>query len=371
MYQRVYYVNGRAYPRYYNPYMYHGVELAVYAPPRYYAPAFYGWAYNPWAVPVAYSFGFAAAPWYGFYGGYFAPYPVYAGPAFWLTDYMVAKTLEDAYAAQAQAQAQQQAVASQAVLTPDVKQQIAEEVKRQISLENAEVAQAQTGVPDEHTSSIEHMLRDNTSHVYVVATGLTVNSAAGQCAVTEGDVLQLNPQTLNGDVANLVVLASKGQDCQKGSMVSVGVADLQDMQNHMRETIDQGMGQLQASQGRGGLPALPASASAPPMDSLFAKAAPPPDPNGATQVAQEWDAGTKAEQTAVNDAVGERQPAVAQTPAPQANPGTVSLGQSMADVQASQGRPVGASRPTPGTVVYTYSNGSVVTFTNGRVTSMQ
>ena len=50
----------------------------------------------------------------------------------------------------------------------------------------------------------------------------------------------------------------------KGDTVSVTMADLQDMQNHMRETIDQGMGELQAKQGKGGLPALPPSANVPP-----------------------------------------------------------------------------------------------------------
>jgi hypothetical protein len=33
------------------------------------------------------------------------------------------------------------------------------------------------------------------------------------------------------------------------------LTDLQEMQNHMRETIDQGLQDLQAKQGKGGLPA--------------------------------------------------------------------------------------------------------------------
>ena len=50
--------------------------VEAYAPAYYYAPAFYGWAYNPWPAPIAYSWGFAAVPWYGYYGGYFTPWPV-------------------------------------------------------------------------------------------------------------------------------------------------------------------------------------------------------------------------------------------------------------------------------------------------------
>ena len=70
-------------------------------PPRYYPVGFYGRAYNPWAAPIAYSWGWGAAPWYGFYGAYFTPYPVYPSAAFWLTDYLIATSLQAVYAAQA------------------------------------------------------------------------------------------------------------------------------------------------------------------------------------------------------------------------------------------------------------------------------
>lgn len=381
MYQRTYYVNGVGYPRYYNPYMYGGVELAVYAPPSYYAPAFYGYAYAPWGVPVVYNFGFAAAPWYGYYGGYFTPYPVYASPSLWLTDYMVAKSLEESYQAQqAQAQQMQQAPPA-AALTPDVKAQIAEEVRRQIALENSEVAQAQAGVPDPASSGIARMLSDNTSHVFVVASDLTLTSAVGQCYVTEGDVLQLTPQAAGGEFANLVVMASKGQDCQKGNTVSVGVADLQDMQNHMRQTIDQGLGQLQASQGKAGLPPLPPSAAGQPVDSAYAKVAPPPDPNGAQQVSQEWDAGSKAEQAPVNDVVAGGPGSVGAPAAPgaqpapaaaQADPGSIAMGQSLAEVEAIMGKPSFIAKPAVGKVLYVYKDLNVkVTFTNGKVSNIE
>ena len=65
------------------------------------------------------------------------------------------------------------------------------------------------------------------------------------------------PGQSNGAVANVVVLASKGQDCPKGATVTVQLQDLQEMQNHMRETIDQGLQTLQSRQGQGGLPPLP------------------------------------------------------------------------------------------------------------------
>jgi hypothetical protein len=68
-------------------------------PAYYYPPAFYGWAYNPWPAPAPYVWGWGAALWYGYYGAYFRPYPVYPSAAYWLTDYMVAASLQEAYAA--------------------------------------------------------------------------------------------------------------------------------------------------------------------------------------------------------------------------------------------------------------------------------
>ena len=66
-------------------------------------------------------------------------------------------------------------------------------------------------------------------------------------------------------------------------MASVRFQDLQEMQNHMRETIDGGLDQLQAKAGQGGLPAAPPGANAPPVQSAFAPIAPPPDPNVASE----------------------------------------------------------------------------------------
>src|ERR1035437_5235820 len=65
---------------------------------------------------------------------------------------------------------------------------------------------------------------------------------------------------------------------------TLALSDLQEMQNHMRETIDQGLKELQAKQGKGGLPAAPPSATTAPEEVAFAKDAPPLDPNGSTEI---------------------------------------------------------------------------------------
>ena len=84
---------------YYRGYSFHGASINVYAPVRYYPAGFYGWAYNPWGVPVAYAWGFRGNPWFGYYGFYFAPYPVYSNASLWLTDYMISNDLAAAYEA--------------------------------------------------------------------------------------------------------------------------------------------------------------------------------------------------------------------------------------------------------------------------------
>jgi hypothetical protein len=98
-YARTSYDHGVARSGVYRGYSYGGRTYYGYQPPAYYHPAFYGWAASPWPGPVAFgaaAWGWAGAPWYGYYG--FTPYPFYAGPAFWLTDYLVAANLQAAYA---------------------------------------------------------------------------------------------------------------------------------------------------------------------------------------------------------------------------------------------------------------------------------
>jgi hypothetical protein len=295
---RTYYANGAVYSRFYRPYSWRGFALNVYAPGFYYAPAYYGWAYHSWAAPVVYGgWGWAGRPWYGYYGGWFAPYPRYAGPAFWLTDYLVSQTLMAAY----QERAAELAAARMNYaepMSPAVKDLVAAEVQRQLALENSEATPgaAQTP-PDPGSSGIARMLSDGQPHVFVVSDGLNVTAANGECTVTEGDVLQLlGPIQDGAQAADLTVLATKGQDCSRGSAVQVQVADLQEMQNHMRETLDQGLADLQKKQGQGGIPSAPQSATAAPQQTAYAAIAPPPDPNVSTTLSQQTQEADQAEQ---------------------------------------------------------------------------
>jgi hypothetical protein len=324
-------------------------------------------------VPIAYGWGWAANPWYGYYGGWFSPYPTYAGPAFWLTDYLVSQTLAAAYQERA-AEAAAAANFAATPMTPDVKNMIADEVKRQLALETQEANAGAAAPPDPASSGIARMLADNQPHVFVVGAGLDVTSTNGECFVTEGDVLQLRGSVPPGSpAANLMVMASKGQDCAKGSMVQVQVSDLQDMQNHMRETLDQGLADLQKKQGQGGIPAAPASVLAPAQPTAFAQSAPPPDPNVKVELSQEAKEADQAEQEVLKEAAGgpSADGGSSAPPPPAAPPKAKKLdvGMTIDEVKSMMGDPkdlidVGAKK------IYVY-DAVKITFVNGKLTEVK
>ena len=307
--RRSYMYHGHEYSRFYRGYGYHGMHFDVYAPGVYYHPGFYGWAYHPWGVPIHYGWGWGGAPWYGYYGGFFAPAPVYPSAAFWLTDYLIAQNLQAAYAAHIEAgEAAPVVVASGGgpAFTPEVQQQVADEVNSQIALENQEAQQnAQNQEVDPGSSGIARMLSDGHKHIFVVGSALDVVDAdQNECALSDGDVLALmGPPPPDAVAADLVVLASKGgNECGKTSTVTVQLTDLQEMQNHMRELIDQGLQELQSKQGQGGLPPAPPAAQAPPAPAQYAEIAPPADPDAGKEIQQQTQQADQAEKEVSSEA---------------------------------------------------------------------
>jgi hypothetical protein len=370
--RRSYYYHGRYYDRYYRGYYYGGVYMNVYAPGFYYGPAFYGWAYNPWYAPISYGWGWGGNPWYGYYGFYFNPYPVYAAPSLWLTDYLISTELAAAYAAQQEAHTEAVAAAATGapLLTDEVKAQIAEEVKAQIALENSESQQNAAGQdPDPASSGISRMLTDGKSHVFVAGTALDVVDASGaECAISDGDALQLTtPPPAGATDANLVVLSSKGgSECQRAATVTVAVSDLQEMQNHMRETIDDGLKELQAKQGKGGLPAAPASALAAPTQTAAAQAAPPPEQNVDKDVNAQLAVADQVDASAASTPIGGVDSSASAAPAPTVN---IAAGQTIDQVTAALGNPLtvidlGTKK------IYKYKD-MKITFKAGKVTDVE
>ncbi len=299
--RRNYYYHGKTYASYYRGFRFRGLDFHVYAPARYYPVSYYGWAYHPWARPVIYAWG-PPAPWASYYGFYFAPYRSYPTASAWLTDYMIREDLAAAYEAgrDSATLAPEEQAGRAPVMTPEVKQMIAEEVRSQIALENAEAQQnAANQEIDPASSSIARTLADGRPHVFLVGSPLdVVDESGGECALSEGDALQMAfPPEPTATTADMVVLASKGRtECSKSATVSVALADIQEMQNHMREAIDRGMGELRDKQGKGGLPAAPVSARSEPVSSGFAEVAPPPDPNDLAAIDQQMRSADQTEQ---------------------------------------------------------------------------
>lgn len=290
-YSRTYYYHGGYRSGVYRGYYYGGRPYYGYYPGYYYGSAYYGWAYNPWAAPVAYGWGWGGAPWYGYYGAYYAPYPVYPSAAFWLTDYLIAASLQSAYEAQAAANALLLPMtpdgtlvaslmplaatgADATKLSPDVKKDIADEVKTTLAAEQAEAAKGggSSGAAPATSNEAPPALDPN-FRTFVVSSDLTLVVDGEECALSDGDVIKRTSDTADGDGnVNVKVVASTKTDCAIGKEGPVSTDDLQEMYNHFREGLKDGMGDLAKKQGTGGLPKSPDTATvngdvpAPPPD---------------------------------------------------------------------------------------------------------
>ena len=297
---RTYWEGGHEFAHFYSRNVYHGAPLEVYAPARFYSAGFYGWAHAPWPVSVHYTWAWRGSPWYRVYNHYFVPYPVYDNAAYWLTDYIIATSLEAAYAAQVRAQ---MAAGDAPVLSPDVKAAIADEVGFELQQEAAAAkanAADPQGMPD--NGGISTLLTDGNSHVFMAGANLDIADGSGnECTISPGDVVQVRAAPAPGAQAvNATVLASKGgNECAPGMMVRVALPDLQEMQNYMHQTVDQGMADLQGHQGAGNLPAVPASAQGAPVSAGFAVDAPPPDANVQAEINAQSAAADQAERGAI------------------------------------------------------------------------
>ena len=140
---------------------------------------------------------------------------------------------------------------------------------------------------------------------FIVSDTLNPQLADGtECSLSQGDVLTRIDDTpdANQNVKVLVSGSQKG-DCGSGVQVAVAVNDLQEMHNHFREQIDDGLGELAKNQGKNGMPGAPAgSAVSKPNPDGVAQ----PDPNAAADLAkqqQDADAAEKEVTVAANDGV--------------------------------------------------------------------
>ena len=258
---RTYVVGGRPEVRVYRSWSYGRFHYPVYVPHVYYHPVYYNWVLNPWGPHVVYSWGWGPSmPW--FYGGYFAPAPYYPTPALWLTDFLLAASLRLAYDNQPQwGPPPPPEPGGAVVLTPEVKAQIAEEVRRQLEAERGSAAEPTAAYPPESGSSLPPPALKQ--RVFVVSAGLNVTPLDGSepCGLSAGDIIERTPgRSMTPDgMIEINVMSSKPGSCPADLAAQVDVAALQEMQNQFREQIASGMDSLANNQGRSGLPTGPAA----------------------------------------------------------------------------------------------------------------
>jgi hypothetical protein len=200
-----------------------------------YDPWFWGFYFAPFPAPWTYTWLWFGAPWYVSWGWYYQPYPYYAAPSYWVTDYVISSMLEDEYErgyAAGYAEGQQNAG------TP-----ISEPVKEQLRVQVDETAQA---FQTEQEILLENALQ-NPEYLFVVDTPISAATAgSGTCSLSGGDIIkpggQLDPEV---PVSSMAVVTSKAESCAAGTVVSVSFTDLQEMMNTFGERVDDGLNEMQ------------------------------------------------------------------------------------------------------------------------------
>jgi hypothetical protein len=373
--QRTYIAHNAVYVRAYRAFLYHGTMLNFYAPLNYYPVRFYGWAMGPW-MAMNYTWGWTGDPWYGFYGPYFRPWGVYSRPSLWLTDYMIAGTLQAAFQARAEDQAGQagESIEGSVPMSPEVKGEVEEEVRDELA-----EAQAEASAPDTPPSNAEIPPSFSAAgpHLFVASDRLEVeNTAGGTCVIGAGDALRMTGGLpSDGSAVNVLVRASMNSNCPAGSTVSVPLPDLVEMHNNMRVSVERGLETLRVAQGTGNLPMLPDQATGPAVPTSFA-ASLKADPDARQVVAAEAREGAQIEQTVVADA-NSAGFSVANPPEGGGVPNresvllaNVQMGQSERQVVAILGSPLNTSFLGGVKKMYEYNGGKVI-FTDGDVSDVK
>ena len=248
---------------------------------------YYRWALAPWPRPFAYSWGWRAQPWYPMYGVLFTPYPVYTSPDLWMTDYIIAQSMQSAYAAQNAAPASQPAppdlppapapdagsaappvqpgeaspaaqptdlppapAAPPPAITPQIKAQLNTQIKVQLQEQQAAAATPATlrmpGTPP--------ALRPN--HVFFeVVQPLNVPTAHGHCSLSANDYIRRTGDMSSDDwMIPVVVELSRPSDCPEGSSTRIGLNDLNAMENEQEAQVLEAMRAASRSMGPNGPP---------------------------------------------------------------------------------------------------------------------
>ena len=275
---RTYYFQGRTVHRYYRPYRYGGATLDAYAPTRFYPMNFYRWTVSSFR-PTPIQWNYTNQPWFRYYRGYFTPDAAYSSPLGWLADFVIGASLVTAYNAAQQSQQPPPPPDGTSAITPEVKQMLAEEFRRQINQEVIEAQQNASNIsPPPGAGGVVAELRDGQTHVFMVGSDLDLVDASGRrCMMSEGDaVAVVSPVKADTNTADAIVMSSKGgNECERSVRVQLALNDVQEVQNYTREAMDQGLASTNAAK------------TVPAVTPAFAQAGPPADPNAAQEIEQQ------------------------------------------------------------------------------------
>jgi hypothetical protein len=266
-----------------------------------YPGVYYAWALTAWPRPVSYTWGWQVQPWYPMYGSLFTPYPVYTSPDLWMTDYIIAQSMQTAYQAQTVAPPSEPApqgtpgapapdssealptaqlddatpapqpsdappappssgmpsapVALPPAITPQVKAQLNGQIKVQLQEQQAAAATPVTLT----TQSTPPALRPN--HVFFqVVQPLDVPSgtANGHCSLSADDYIKRTGGMSNDDwMIPVVVELSRSSDCPEGLRTRIGLNDLNAMENEQEAQVLEAMQAASKSMGPNGPPSGP------------------------------------------------------------------------------------------------------------------
>jgi hypothetical protein len=282
-----------------------------------YPGVYYAWALAPWPHPVSYTWGWQAQPWYPVYGSVFTPYPAYTSPDLWMTDYVIAQSMQTAYQAQTVAppsapvqetvpvapaadsnvavplaqpgtatpppqpreipQVPQTSAAASApvaippTITPQVKAQINTQIK--VLLQEQQAAAA---TPATLTSqSTPPALRPN--HVFfqvVQPLDVPLATVNGHCSLNANDYIKRTGEMSDDDwMIPVEVELSRPSDCPEGLRTRIGLNDLNAMENEQEAQVMEAMQAASKSMGPNGPPSGPGA-----HPTLIADGSAAPDP---------------------------------------------------------------------------------------------
>jgi hypothetical protein len=290
-----------------------------------YPGVYYAWALGAWPRPVTYTWGWQVQPWYPMYGSLFTPYPVYTSPDLWMTDYVIAQSMQTAYQAQTVAAASAPApqgtpagpaadssvaepavpsshaapapqlsdappalqssgtpsvpVAPPPAITPQVKAQLNTQIKVQLQEQQAAAATPVSLT----TQSTPPALRPN--HVFfqvVQPLVVPLSTASGHCSLSADDYIKRTGAMSNDDwMIPVVVELSRPSDCPEGLRTRIGLNDLNAMENEQEAQVQEAMQAASKSMGPNGPPSGPGT-----HPTLIADGSAAPDPSALEAIRQ-------------------------------------------------------------------------------------